>query len=152
MIGLSWFEVAAGVVAVRCNGAAAMGAVGGRSGGRARGSGGDVLAGGGRAEGRDRAGQREGALVECDRPELRMRGARDPERRRARAARGCPPRCRVAQLTHRVCATATQLLPKARGRGRVAIGGGWRGEGSRKRIGASAARAAKQIGNLIKDT
>ena len=95
------------------------------------------------AIGRDRAGRREGALVECDRPELRMRGARDPERRRARAARGCPPRCRVAQLTHRVCATATQLLPKARGRGRVAIGGGWRGEGSRRRSGASAARAAE---------
>ena len=64
-----------------------MGAVGGRSGGRARGSGGDVLAGGGRAEGRDRAGQREGAIVECDRPELRMRGAREQERKRARCAR-----------------------------------------------------------------
>ena len=44
--------------------------------------------------------------------------------------------------------SSTQLLPKARGRGRVAIGGGWRGEGSRTRIGAS---AAKQIGNLTRD-
>ena len=71
-----------------------MGAVGGRSGGRARGSGGDVLAGGGRAEGRDRAGQREGAIVECDRPELRMPGAREQERKRARRAR-LPTKVRV---------------------------------------------------------
>ena len=116
-----------------------MGAVGGRSGGRARGSGGDVLAGGGRAEGRDRAGQREGAIVECDRPELRMRGAREQERKRARRAR-LPTKVRVAQCATRARAAAARLLPNSRGRGRAAKGGGWRRQGSCRGSGASAAR------------
>ena len=119
-----------------------MGAVGGRSGGRARGSGGDVLAGGGRAEGRDRAGQREGAIVECDRPELRMRGAREQERKRARCAR-LPTKVRGSAMRTRARAAAARLLPNSRGRGRAAKGGGWRRQGSCRGSGASAARGGE---------
>ena len=91
-----------------------MGAVGGRSGGRARGSGGDVLAGGGRAEGRDRAGQREGAIVECDRPELRMPGAREQERKRARCAR-LPTKVRGSAMRNTRARRGGAVAPKQPG-------------------------------------